>query len=177
MLSFRKHRDQKETYCRMLEDEVHQLYGLLTKADELRDLRHENEVLKDICARHSIALPPGIPSPKPPVAEVTVVGDHGPQQSLQVKIAPYGPAALGHSFADMDSDRPPMPYTGQSLYSPSNKSAGSLEQYLQTSNDQDWDTAGSSSAENISLPRPARGNARYYNGLDFVQLGVDFVLS
>jgi hypothetical protein len=73
----------------MLEDELYQLYAGLTKAEELRSLQFENEVLKDIMARHSIPLPHDSLPRKPALAEVTILGESSSHQHLQVKMPEY----------------------------------------------------------------------------------------
>ena len=84
----RKHREKKENHCRLLEDELYRLYQLITVKEELQTLRFENEILRDIMARHSIALPANVPLQEPSWAEVTFTSDGGDGQGqyLQVKL-------------------------------------------------------------------------------------------
>lgn len=72
----------------MLEDELYRLYHLITVKEELQTLQFENEILRDIMARHSIALPANVPLQEPAWAEVTFTSDGGDGQGqyLQVKL-------------------------------------------------------------------------------------------
>ncbi|KAJ5110569.1 hypothetical protein N7532_001104 [Penicillium argentinense] len=82
----KKHREQKDLRLRKLEDELHRLYSLTTLADELSDLRFENDVLRDIIARHSIQVPLEYATQPPRLAEVTIFGDHRSHQDISVKL-------------------------------------------------------------------------------------------
>ncbi|KAJ5808444.1 hypothetical protein N7474_009713 [Penicillium riverlandense] len=100
----KKHRDQKEKRCRMLEDELYQLYARLTKAEEVRSLQFENEVLKDIMARHSIPLPPDLLPRKSALAEVTIFGESSSHQHLQVKMPEYQPYHVASQYCPSSAE-------------------------------------------------------------------------
>lgn len=87
----RKHRERKEAHCRQLEDELYRLYNLITTEEELQNLRSENDILRDIMLRHSIPLPPDIPSKDTSWAEVTFTNNGGQDQRLQVKLPDQRP--------------------------------------------------------------------------------------
>ena len=72
----------------MLEDQLYRLYHLITAKEELQTLQFENEILRDIMDRHSIALPANVPLQEPAWAEVTFTSDGGDGQGqyLQVKL-------------------------------------------------------------------------------------------
>lgn len=90
---FRKHREKKEDQCRVLEDELHRLYHLISVDGELQKLRFENEILRDIMARHSMPLPPGVRLQEASWAEVIFTNRGGHDQQLQVKFPGYQSSA------------------------------------------------------------------------------------
>jgi hypothetical protein len=108
----------------LLEDELHRLYSLLTQADELRGLQHENEILKDIMIRHSIPLPPNILSHRTGMAEVIIIGDTDSQQYLQVRLPDYECESnyfnnlSAPPYADESKDQDPQLSLEQSNKSP-----------------------------------------------------------
>lgn len=89
----RKHREKQEDHCRMLEDELHRLYYLITIDEELQNLRFENEILRDIMVRHSIPLPPGLKLQEASWAEVMFTNHGGHDQQLQVKLPEFQSSA------------------------------------------------------------------------------------
>lgn len=95
----------------MLEDELHSLYNAITMAHELRYLRFEIKILKDIMSRHSIPLPPDTQQQAPSFAEVTFINNDGHHQLLQVKM----PSDENRSY----EPRTQIPPTGQDLHAPS----------------------------------------------------------
>lgn len=70
----------------MLEDELHQLYGLITNKEQLQELYHENQILRDIISRNSISLPPSFVQSESALARVTIIGDNSTDQYLQVQL-------------------------------------------------------------------------------------------
>ncbi|ODM17686.1 hypothetical protein SI65_06474 [Aspergillus cristatus] len=112
----KKHREGKRNRCRMLEDELHSLYNAITMAHELRDLRFENKILRDIMSRHSIPVPPDIRQQAPSFAEVTFINNAGHHQLLQVKL----PGDENGSY----ERRTQVPPTSQDIHVPSSPRAG-----------------------------------------------------
>jgi hypothetical protein len=102
----RKHRERKENHCRQLEDELHRLYNLITTEEELQNLRFENDVLRDIMLRHSIPLPPDIPSKDTSWAEVKFTNYGGHDQCLQVKLPEQRPAPQLDNSAGPNTESP-----------------------------------------------------------------------
>ncbi|KAJ5321683.1 uncharacterized protein N7506_010813 [Penicillium brevicompactum] len=146
----KKHRDQKDKNCRMLEDELHKLYGLLSAMDEIRGLHQENTILKEIMARYSIPLPHILQS-NPALAEVSLVGDSGSNQQILVKVPEY----------QVESDH--------SVAQCCNITTGNPQiQGVHDLFDQPIDTL---QANHQPKPSYFLGNRR------FAQMGVDFVLS
>ncbi|KAJ5380897.1 uncharacterized protein N7496_003325 [Penicillium cataractarum] len=88
----KKHRERKENHCRQLEDELYRLYHLITTEEELRNLRFENEILREIMIRHSIPLPTDMPVKETSWVEVTFTNNGGQDQRLQVKLPNQWPA-------------------------------------------------------------------------------------
>lgn len=99
----------------MLEDELYRLYHLITVKEELQTLQLENEILRDIMARHSIALPANVPLQEPAWAEVTFTSDWGDGQGqyLQVKLPECQSAPIAQVDQPLGADAQPSSHDGQ----------------------------------------------------------------
>ncbi|KAJ5168832.1 uncharacterized protein N7482_004426 [Penicillium canariense] len=150
---FRRHRERKENRCRMLEDELHRLYDLFTTDDELQNLHFENEILREIMARHSIPIPPGIPLQEPSLAEVTFISNGGHHQCLQVKLPDY-------------AQWPSQPI-------PPNDNFPGLDTHAIV----DSSSLPSQSTAPQKQSLEMRDQTNYPKGVNLAQIGVDFVLS
>ncbi|KAJ5239300.1 hypothetical protein N7468_003919 [Penicillium chermesinum] len=147
----KKHRERHENRCRALEDELHRLYGLLAEADELQGLRYENEVLRDIMIRHSIPLPVGMKPQRPSLAEVTFFTDDGHHQFLQVKMPEYDHGS-SHTASQPCANGHELAYPD--MHAPLGRLGNPQLQMGQASDE-----------------------SSYAHTPNFIQMGVDFVLS
>lgn len=118
LTTFRRHRERKENHCRQLEDELYRLYHLITTEEELKNLRFENEILREIMIRHSIPLPPDMPLKEALWVEVTFTNNGGQDQCLQVKLPNQSPAPQEDYAAGPNTEPPSIqssdPSTGVS---------------------------------------------------------------
>lgn len=114
----------------MLEDELHRLYNAITMAQELRDVRFENKILRDIMSRHSIPVPADICPQTPSFAEVTFINNGGHHQLLQVKL----PSDDNRSY----EARTQIPPTSQDKHVPSSPRAGSAKPSSEKRYGDDW---------------------------------------
>ncbi|GES61444.1 hypothetical protein SI65_06474 [Aspergillus terreus] len=128
----KKHREKNKKYCRSLEDELHRLYDSQANADELRVLRYENEILRDILARHSIPVPVGISPPKPSLAEVTFTSNGGHHQLLQVKM-PENEHGSDHPTAPPSCANPDE-HTPSDMHSQFGQSSSSRTEFSEARN-------------------------------------------
>ncbi|GAD95717.1 hypothetical protein CIMG_08996 [Paecilomyces variotii No. 5] len=179
----RKHRQKKDNYIRVLEDELHKLYKMSTMSSQIQELVEENNILRAIIIRHKIPIPQEISHRQGRWAEVVVVGNDNPDQHLEVKIGNSKDAPLTTSFqratTSLNCDESSISDTGRapSMLSSPDASSGWSYGYSQSSVDEAVGTVYTGTAVTTPSASDIRSNPHSLSSYDLVQVGINFVLA
>jgi hypothetical protein len=197
LISYRKHRERKETYIKSLEQQVLQLLNeQVAAAQQRRAVEEENTMLKGLLQQHGIALPREAAG-FGPAATISMLDLPGGLQRLQVTMPETG----SHHFAAFDNSHSALP---KNSISPESIDIDALDTLSsgRSSTPQRTPSApptafhtrlpsesvhihpiaspGSTSTGKAlpSLPSSAPNQpVPHPNGLDAAQVGIDFVLA